>query len=48
MRRLGATHALVDPMYYARLVPLLVTATDQFTRVYDDGARWAVFELTQR
>lgn len=45
MREVGATHVLLDPMYYARLRPLLSQWAETFEPVFDDHSRWAVFVL---
>jgi hypothetical protein len=42
MHEVGATHVLVDPMYYARLHPLFAKWAPTFVPAYDDGSRWAV------
>jgi hypothetical protein len=44
-REVGATHILLDPMYYARLRSYLSQWPDRFVPGYDDGSRWAVFEI---
>lgn len=45
VRVLRVTHVLVDPMFYGRLVPLLGHWPGVFRPVYDDGRRWAVYEV---
>lgn len=45
MRKVGATHALIDPMYYDRLHPLFSAWATQFDVLFDDGRRWAVVAL---
>ena len=42
--RLGATHVILDPMYYARLKPELSRVPNLFRPLYDDG-QWAVYEV---
>jgi hypothetical protein len=44
LARLGVTHVILDPMYYARLKPVLSRAPDRFRSVYDDG-QWAVYDV---
>lgn len=44
-KEVGASHVLIDPMYYARLRPVLTQWPEHFVRVYDDGGRWAVYEI---
>ena len=43
LRDVGATHVLVDPMYHARLVPLLGSWPRSFQLLYD-AEGWAVFK----
>lgn len=45
MNEVGATHVLLDPMYYARLRGYLSQWPTIFSPIYDDGRRWAVFEF---
>jgi hypothetical protein len=45
MKRVRATHVLIDPMYYARLRSLFPQWAPAFTPVFDDGHRWAVLEF---
>jgi hypothetical protein len=44
LARLGVSHVILDPMYYARLKPELSRVPDLFRSLYDDG-RWAVYEV---
>lgn len=48
LRAVGATHLLLDPKYYAVLRGVLGAAPGQFVQRYDDGQRWALFEIRQR
>lgn len=48
MDAMGATHVLIDPMYYSRLRPLFPLWASRFKPVFDDGQRWAVLEFTPK
>jgi hypothetical protein len=48
MHTVGATHVLIDPMYYARLRPLFPQWASAFKAVFDDGQRWAVLEFAAK
>lgn len=48
LREVGATHVVIDPMYYAQLRPLFEQWAPSFKAIYDDGRQWAVLEFTQR
>lgn len=45
MQKVGATHALIDPMYYDRLRPLFESWQPQLKVIFDDGSRWAIVAL---
>ena len=42
---IGATHILLDPMYYDQVRSVLARWPEQFVPRYDDG-RWAVYEVS--
>jgi hypothetical protein len=45
LRAVGGTHLLIDPRYYASIRPLVGRWPDRFASLYDDGQRWAVFQI---
>lgn len=45
MREVGASHVLIDPMYYARLQPLFPSWNQRLKSTFDDHTGWAILEL---
>lgn len=45
MEKVGATHALIDPMYYDRLKPLFESWKPRLGVIFDDNSRWAIVAL---
>jgi hypothetical protein len=45
LRTVGGTHVLVDPRYYASIRPLVGRWPHHFALLYDEGQRWAMFEI---